>query len=149
MKQTQFCSFFLDGLLFGVQVTNVQEVIRYQEMTRVPMAPTEIAGLINLRGQIVTAIDVRQRLERPKRAEGKQPMNVVIRSHEGAVSLLVDEIGGVVEVDQQRFELPPDTLEGAARELIQGAFKLDDCLLLILDIDKVMDVSQVESQQVI
>jgi purine-binding chemotaxis protein CheW len=134
----QFCTFFLDGLFFGVEVEKVQEVIRHQETTRVPMAPPEIGGLINLRGQIVTAVDLRRRLSLSLREQSKVPMNVVVRSDEGAVSLLVDEIGDVVEVQKDDFEQPPDTLRGEARELILGAYKLKGRLLLLLDTDRAM-----------
>ena len=137
----QFCTFFLNGLFFGVEVLKVQEVIRYQEMTRVPLAPGMIRGLINLRGQIVTAIDLRHRLELPLRAAGQLPMNVVVRSEDGAVSLLVDEIGDVVEIQDDTYESPPETLKGVARDLIQGVYKLKDRLLLILDTEKTVNVS--------
>ena len=129
----QLCTFFLDGHLFGVDAQAVQEVIRFQEMTRVPQAPPSVSGLINLRGQIVTAIDLRRRLGMKPREVGKLPMNVVVRSDDGAVSLLVDQIGDVIEVDAENFETPPDTLQGLARELVQGAYKLDGRLLLLLD----------------
>lgn len=131
----QLCTFFLDGQLFGVDAQTVQEVIRYQEMTRVPKAPQSVSGLINLRGQIVTAIDLRTRLGLTPRPADKLPMNVVVRSDDGAVSLLVDQIGDVIKVDADNFELPPDTLQGPARELVQGAYKLDGRLLLLLQCD--------------
>ena len=137
----QFCTFYLKGLFFGIEVLRVQEVIRYQQMTRVPLAPSMIEGLINLRGQIVTAVDLRRRLELPPRAEGELPMNVVVRSGDGAVSLLVDEIGDVLEISDDIHERPPETLSGVARELIQGVYKLKDRLLLILDTDKTISVS--------
>ena len=132
----QFCTFFLNDLFFGVEVEKVQEVIRFQETTRVPLAPPVVGGLINLRGQIVTALDLRRRLQLPDRSEKDVPMNVVIRTDEGALSLLVDEIGDVVEVQQSDFEKVPDTLGGTARELIRGAFKLKGHLLLLLDTDR-------------
>lgn len=132
----QFCTFHLNNLYFGVEVLKVQEVIRYQEMTRVPLAPAMVQGLINLRGQIVTAIDLRRRFEFPVRKEEHLPMNVVIRTHDGAVSLLVDEIGDVLEADQALFEAPPETLRGPIRELVRGVFKLENRLLLILDTEK-------------
>jgi purine-binding chemotaxis protein CheW len=138
--QTQYCTFFLDGLFFGVPVQQVQEVIRYQELTRVPLAAPEVSGLINLRGQIVTAIDLRRRLSLPPRPEGKKPMNVVVRSEEGAVSLLVDEIGDVQEVEPDLFEPPPPTLHGPARSLIRGAYKLADRLLLVLETQHAVQV---------
>lgn len=137
----QFCTFFVNGLFFGVEVLKVQEVIRYQGMTRVPLAPTTIQGLINLRGQIVTAIDLRRRLELPPRDDEQLPMNVVVRSDDGAVSLLVDEIGDVVEIQDDIFEHPPETLKGVARELVQGVYKLKERLLLILDTEKTVNLT--------
>jgi purine-binding chemotaxis protein CheW len=137
----QYSTFYLNGLFFGVEVLKVQEVIRYQEMTRVPLAPRMIEGLINLRGQIVTAIDLRRRLELPPRAEGQLPMNVVVRTDDGAVSLLVDEIGDVLEIQEDTYERPPETLNGVARELIQGVYKLKERLLLILDTEKTVGLS--------
>lgn len=97
----QYCTFYLDGLFLGVDVRKVQEVIRYQEMTRVPLAASVIQGLINLRGQIVTAVDLRRRLELNERPADQHPMNVVVRTEEGAVSLLVDEIGDVIETTEK------------------------------------------------
>ncbi len=137
----QFCTFFLDGLYFGIDVQKVQEVIRYQEMTRVPLAPRVVRGLINLRGQIVTAIDLRRRLQLADRPGGRLPMNVVVRSAEGAMSLLVDEIGDVVEAPEDTFERPPETLDGVAREVIRGAYKLKDRLLLLLDTEKAVQIT--------
>lgn len=136
----KFCTFTLEGMLFGVEVLKVQEVIRFQEMTRVPLAPFAVRGLINLRGQIVTAIDLRRRLELSERPPDQPPMNVVIRANDEAVSLLVDEIGDVREVDEDAFERPPETLKGVARGLIRGAYKLKDRLLLVLDTEKAMQV---------
>ena len=132
----QFCTFVLDDLYFGVEVLKVQEVIRYQDMTRVPLAPGVVQGLINLRGQIVTAIDLRRRLELSERSGDARPMNVVVRTSDGVVSLLVDEIGDVVEVDDASFERPPDTISGAARALVTGVYKLKDRLLLALDVEQ-------------
>ena len=137
--ERQYCTFFLDGHYFGIGVLEVQEVIRYQEMTRVPLAPAVVRGLINLRGQIVTAIDLRRRLELPDRLDGELPVNIVIRTDDGAVSLLVDEIGDVLQVTEEAFEPPPETLPGAARALIRGVYKLDDRLLLVLDLERLLD----------
>ena len=137
----QFCTFFVNDLFFGVEVLKVQEVIRYQAMTRVPLAPVTIQGLINLRGQIVTAIDLRRRLEQPARDDERLPMNVVVRSEDGAASLLVDEIGDVVEISDDIYEPPPETLKGVARELVQGVYKLKERLLLILDTEKTVSLT--------
>jgi len=135
----QFCTFFVRGLFLGVEVTCIQEVIRYQPLTVVPLTSMVIAGLMNLRGQIVTAIDLRHRLGLPSRDPGVRPINVVVRTAEGPVSLLVDEIGDVIEVEHGAFERPPDTLSGEARGLIRGAYKLKGRLLLVLDVARTLD----------
>jgi purine-binding chemotaxis protein CheW len=137
----QFSTFFVDGLFFGVDVLCVQEVLCYQQMTRVPQAPAVIEGLINLRGQIVTAIDMRRRLGLPERGEDECPMNMVVRTEDGAVSLLVDEIGDVLDVEAAAFERPPENLKGRAREMIQGVYKMKDRLLLVLDTERTVDVA--------
>lgn len=129
----QLCTFFVADLFFGIDVTRVQEVIRSQAMTPVPLAPPMVEGLINLRGQIVTAIDLRRLLELPSREGDLLPMNVVVRHDDGAVSLLVDEIGDVVEVNDESFELPPATLGAGSKELIEGVYKLEQGLLLLLN----------------
>ncbi len=132
----QFCTFFLKDQFFGVPVQKVQEVIRYQEMTRVPLTPPVIRGLINLRGQIVLAIDLRRRFAMEDRPETQLPMNVVVRTEDGPVSFLVDEIGDVLEVDEESFERPPDTVEGQSRELVLGVYKLREQLMLVLDTER-------------
>jgi purine-binding chemotaxis protein CheW len=136
MAEHQYCTFYVDGQYFGIDVLKVQEIIRYQATTRVPLAPPAVRGLINLRGQIVTAIDLRRRLELRERPADQLPFNVVVQTDDGAVSLLVDEIGDVLEVSDSLFDLPPDTLRGTARELIRGACKLENRLLLILDTER-------------
>jgi purine-binding chemotaxis protein CheW len=140
---SQFCTFYLDKLLFGVELKGVQEVIRSLEMTKVPLAPAVVSGLINLRGQIVTAVDLRQRLEMEPAPPGMLAMNVVVRSADGAVSLLVDEIGDVVEVEETSFEPPPETLRGSVRTVILGVHKLNDRLMHVLDIEKACQMAEV------
>lgn len=137
----QFSTFFIDDLFFGVDVLDVQEVLRAQQMTPVPQAPDVVEGLINLRGQIVTAIDLRRRLGVGDRLAGELPMNVVVRTGDGAVSLLVDEIGDVVEVEEKDFEQAPDTLACTSRELIRGVYKLNHELLLVLDTQRSVNIS--------
>jgi purine-binding chemotaxis protein CheW len=133
----QFCTFYLDGRMFGVESQQIQEVMRLVEITEVPLAPRAIGGLMNLRGQIVAAIDLRRRLEFAPRAGENMPMCVVARSTEGAVSLLVDAIGDVVEVDEETFEQPPETLEERLRSVILGVHKLDRELLHVLDAERI------------
>lgn len=136
----QFATFFVDDLFFGVDVLRVQEVLRFQQMTRVPLAPQVIEGLINLRGQIVTAIDMRRRLGLPARDGSQTPMNMVVRSGECAVSLLVDEIGDVLQVESSAYEQPPESLNPEARGLIRGVYKLKDRLLLVLDAEQTVEL---------
>lgn len=141
----QLCTFFLHGLYLGVDVTRVQEVIRYQAMTRVPLAAPEVRGLINLRGQIVTALELRTRLALPPRPDTEKPMNVVIRTGGATVSLLVDEIGDVLEIADDTLEQPPATVTGLTRELVRGVCKLADQLLLVLDTERAIQVDGAET----
>jgi purine-binding chemotaxis protein CheW len=137
----QFCTFLLDGRLFGVPVPQVQEVIRFHQMTPVPLAPPVVEGMINLRGQIVIAIDLRRRLSLPERAGQDLPVNVVVRAADGAISLLVDEIGDVIEVEQSSFETPPETVSQSVRDMILGVHKLEGRLLHVLDTERACQVA--------
>ena len=137
-QSQQLCTFTVAGYTFGVEVQKVQEVLRFQQMTPVPLAPWVVRGLINLRGQIVTAIDLRRRLGLPDAPDGVSPMCVILRTEQGAVSLLVDKIGDVCEVSRDLFEPPPVTLSDLGRELIHGVYKLPDKLLILLDAVRVI-----------
>lgn len=138
MAQTlQFCTFHLDKLLFGVELKAVQEVLRPMDITKVPLASGVVSGLINLRGQIVTAINLRRYLELEPRPSSMLSINVVVHSEDGAVSLLVDEIADVVEVEGSTFEPPPETLRESVRDTILGVHKLNGRLLHVLDAGKV------------
>ncbi len=139
----QFCTFFLDERMFGIDVLKIQEVIRYQETTEVPLAPAVVRGLLNLRGSIVSTIDLRRRFDMPDLQSEALPTNVVTQTTTGLTSLLVDRIGEVVEVDSNDFEFPPDTLQGEARYLIEGVYKLPSGLLLILNVERVMELDPV------
>lgn len=133
----QLCTFVVGGLYLGVGVEHVGEVLRQQQTTAVPLAHQEVAGLINLRGEIVTALDLRRRLGL-ETSDQEPQMNVVLAMGEESVSLLVDEIGEVVTVSEDDFEPPPETVAGPTRELILGAFKLDERLLLLLDTERAL-----------
>lgn len=138
---SQYATFLLDGHYLGVPVCDVQEVLRRQRLTRVPLAPKVVAGLINLRGQIVPALEMREMLHLPARRPGEETFSVVIRTEDGAVSLQVDEIGDVLELDQTSFEAPPRHLDAHLRGLLQGVHKLKGRLLLVLDTGRAVDVS--------
>lgn len=138
----QFCTFALDGHLFGVPVNAVQEVLKQQVTTPVPLAAPEICGLLNLRGQIVTVVDLRVKLGLPARSS-ERAINVVVRTAEGVVSLLVDQIGDVLEPAESSFEAPPDTVPASVRALISAVCKLDDRLMLVLDTELAVTTRQV------
>ena len=131
---TRYATFSVGGLHLGVEVSWVQEVMRHHGSTHVPLAPAGVEGLINLRGEIVTAIDLRVRLGLEPRRETDKALCMVLRLDGGLTSVLVDEIGEVLNVDDDSFELPPDTLDPSSRELIVGAYKLEEALLLVLDV---------------
>ena len=137
---SQLSTFHVGKYLFGVDVSLVQEVVRLQQMTPVPLAVPEIAGLINLRGEVLTAIDLRARLGLPPAEGGREPVNVVVRVDDEPVSLLVDEIGGVLEVSQVPFEQTPSIVDDRVRDLLLGAYTLPDRLLLALNAKRVLEV---------
>ena len=134
----QYSTFRIADLLLGIEVVKVQEVIRNQEMTVVPLAPGAIEGLINLRGQIVIAIDTRRSLGLPRSPHGALPMNIVIHSEDSAVSLLVDEIGDVIDVPVSAYAAVPDNMPSEQRELIEGVYDLNEGLMLVLDTVRVL-----------
>ena len=134
----QYATFLLDGLYFGIEVLKVQEVLRQQPTTPVPLAPPMVRGLINLRGQIVTAVDLRTRLWLSARDGEEPPMNVVVRTADGVVSLLVDAIDDVVEASADDFEAPPETVQARLHHLVRGVYKLPARLLLVLDVDQAL-----------
>jgi purine-binding chemotaxis protein CheW len=137
----QYCTFRLDGHLFGVPVGSVQEVLRQQELTTVPQAPAEVSGLINLRGQIITTLDLRTRLGLGPRPPEASAINVVVRTADGGVvSLLVDEIGDVLEPGEETFELSPETVPAHVRALVPRVCKLDGHLMLVLDTELAVQV---------
>ena len=134
----QYTTFFLEQHYLGINVMQVQEVLSAQDLTRVPLASEMIAGLINLRGKILTAIDLRIRLGFPPRQPGSETMNVVVQLSEGEVCFVVDRIGGVIEVEPEFFEPPPDMLDQRLREVTNGVYKLKDQLLITLDMEAVV-----------
>lgn len=136
----QFVTFVVAGHLVGVRARNVLEVLGYQPITQVPLSPPAVAGLTNLRGEVVTVMDLRHRLGLGTWPGDEQPMSVIVATDDGPVSLLVDEVGDVIDVAHESFEEPPTTLNEHLRELITGAYKLDGALLLSLDVGRVVDV---------
>ncbi|NYI45925.1 purine-binding chemotaxis protein CheW [Nocardioides aromaticivorans] len=137
----QYCTFWVSGLFFGVAVDEVQEVLRLQPMTPVPRADEAVTGLINLRGQIVTAVDLRVRLGLPARAAGEVPMNVIVRSRGEVVSLLVDDIGDVIDTAGVDAQPAPSNMPKEVQDVVRGVRPLPDTILLVLDADRAVDVA--------
>lgn len=136
----QLATFMLDNRLYGVDVERVQEALRMHRLTPVPLAPTAVAGLVNLRGQVVLTIDLRARLGRAPFAPEDEPMMVVVKVDGEAVSLLVDQVGDVLDLKAEQFGPPPPTLEQALRQVVTGVYSLEDGLLLSLDVDLAVTV---------
>jgi purine-binding chemotaxis protein CheW len=129
----QICTFALDGRTFALPVAEIREVVRGLTLTPVPLAADAVRGLVNLRGQIATAVDLRRRLDLPDRAPGPEDVHVVIDGAEGPVCLTVDDVGDVIRVPTSEVEPPPETLRPAVRELVRGICKRDHELVLLLD----------------
>ncbi len=126
--------------MFGIPVLTVQDVLGTQAITRVPLAPPEVAGSLNLRGRIVTAIDVRPRLGMAKRDEGKKPMSVVVE-HDGELySLLVNSVGEVLSLDTKDYQRNPPTLNPRLREFSDGIYRLNGSLLVVLSVASLLNL---------
>lgn len=142
LEQTQqFVTFHVGDLFFGTEAVRVQEVIRHQEMTPIPLAPHAIKGLINLRGQIVTAIDTRCALGLAEVPGSALPMNIIIGAEDGAISLLVDSIGDVLEVPAASYAPVPDNVPARQRDMIEGVYKLRDRLMLLLKTEQLLEIA--------
>lgn len=140
-KTTQLCGFKIGSGFYAISVLDVQEVIKPQLVTKVPASPSYIQGLINLRGQIVTAISLKSLFGLENAAtKNEDYMNIIVRSGESLYSLVVDEILDVIDVDDSTFEATPDTIDEKVRVLISGVYKLDTNLLMLLDLNKTLSI---------
>ncbi|HZH28275.1 MAG TPA: chemotaxis protein CheW [Azospirillaceae bacterium] len=125
--------------LLGLPVLRVQDILGPQQITRVPLAPPEVLGSLNLRGRIVTAIDVRCRLGLPPRDDGKPSMSVVVEHHGDLYSLQVDQVGEVMTLKATDYEANPSTMELTWREVSNGIYRLQDRLLVVVDVDRLLN----------
>lgn len=140
-----FVTMFIEGQMFGIPVLVVQDVLGPQKITRIPLAPPEVAGSLNLRGRIVTAIDVRMRLQLPQRApDAGAGMSVVVDMRGELYSLRVDQVGEVLSLPAARFERNPPTLDPLWREFSTGIYRLEEKLLVILDVPRLLDFTKSE-----
>lgn len=145
-KDRQFCTFYLNHLLFGIASQKIQEVVTYRELRPVPLAPPVVSGLMNLRGQVVVALELRRQLELPERPSNQIPVCLVVHSSVGTVCLIADEVGNVVEVEDDTFEPSPQTLSERLRSVILGVHKLEGQLLHVLDTDRACEVQAAKAQ---
>lgn len=118
----------------GIAVLQVQDVLAPQQITPIPLAPPEVAGSLNLRGRIVTAIDLRIRMGLPRREEGAHTMSIVVEHKNELYSLIVDDVGEVMKVSNKTFERNPPTLDPIWRNYSSGVFRLEEGLLVALDV---------------
>jgi len=143
----QFCTFYLDHLLFGVESLKIQEVVPYRPLRPVPLAPAAVSGLMNLRGQVVVALELRRQLDLPERPAHMTPVCLVLRASEGSVCLLADEVGDVVQVADDTFEPAPQTLPPRLRSMIRGVHKLEHQLMHVLDTDRTCEVQAASEER--
>lgn len=134
-------TFYLGTDLFALEALKVQEIVRFHKMTPVPHAPDYVLGLINLRGQIVTAIDLRHRLTGESANVTEESMNLILKNDDGVCSVVVDDIGDVLEVGAGQLEPPPETMSPMMRAYVQNICKLDRQLLNILDPEKIISAA--------
>jgi len=135
-EDRKICSFFVADLWLGVEVENVQEVIRDLHITPVPLASEQVRGLTNLRGQVIASIDLRRCLHLPDASPGEPPAHLILRTNDGPVSLLVDQMGAVLELGGCARGLSPGVLKGRLSEVVRDTYKLPNRLLLVLDTER-------------
>ncbi len=136
----ELATFYVGNALCGMDILKVQEINKLMQMTKVPQAPDFVLGILNLRGQIVTIIDLGKKLGLGKTDLSQDPRNIIVNSSGGHVGLLVRKISDVVEADMQKKEHAPANMEGIQGEFFTGVYKTDAELIGILDVDKVLSI---------
>jgi purine-binding chemotaxis protein CheW len=144
-NENDVVSMTVAGQLFGIPVQAVQDVLGPQRITRVPLAPGEVAGSLNLRGRIVTAIDVRRRLRLEPRPKEQPGMNVVVESGGELYSLIVDQVGEVLSLPGASYERNPATLDTVWREVSGGIYRLKEGLLIMVDVSRLIGAAKAEA----
>jgi len=137
-QTTEFLSIMIDQQMFGIPVLQVQDVLRQQHVTRVPLAPPEVAGALNLRGRIVTAINVRCRLGLPDLSLETKTMSVVVEHEHELYSLIIDRVGDVLSLPNRSFENVPPTMDTTWRDIANGIFRLDGELMIVVDVARLL-----------
>lgn len=140
----QLCTFRIDRLCFGVDARHVKGVVAGQPLTRVPLAPPAVRGLMNLRGEVVACIDLRPSLGLD--GSNGEYANIILKSSSQPVSLQVDETGDVAEVAESQLEPPPETLPARIREITESVCQREGGLMLVLDVERALELaSEMES----
>ena len=143
--EIEYVTATIGGQLFGLPIGRVLDVFLPERITLVPLSPPEVAGVLNLRGRIVTAIDMRRRLRLPPREKGAAAMNVVVDRSGELYSLIVDSVGEVLSLPAEQFERNPSTLEATWREVSVGVYRLENGLMVVLDVEKLLDIKRAEA----
>lgn len=138
---TEYVTTMIGGQLFGLPISRVQDVFMPERLTRVPLASSDVAGVLNLRGRIVTAIDMRSRLGLPKNDDGRPPMAVGVELRGESYGLLIDTIGEVLKLADDTREVNPVNLDPRMAKLAGGVHRLDGQLMVVLDVDRVLEIS--------
>lgn len=141
-KTRDYLTVIIADQRFGIPVLQIQDVLRQQKVTRIPLAPPEVSGSLNLRGRIVTAIDVRRRLDIPSHNDTRGNMSVVVEHNQELYSLIIDNVGDVLSLNEELFEVNPGTLDPRWKEISNGVFQLKDQLLVIMDVPRLLDSIQ-------
>ena len=139
----KYITFAVGAQLFGIPVDRVQDVFMPQSITLVPLAPKAIGGVLNLRGRIVTALDMRARLGLPDRPEQSQVMAVGIESGGESYGLMIDEVGEVLTLDPSKFEQLPEALDPKWRDVSKSVYHLQDSLIVVFDVDRLLNIDAV------
>lgn len=138
---TEYVTATIGGQLFGLPISRVQDVFMPERLTRVPLASSDVAGVLNLRGRIVTAIDLRARLGLPKDDEGRPPMAVGVDMRGESYGLLIDNIGEVLKLPDDSREVNPVNLDPRMAKMAGGVHRLDGQLMVVLDVDRVLEIA--------
>ena len=138
-EMQEFVTVTIADQMFGIPVLQVHDVLGSVKLTNIPLAPPEVAGALNLRGRIVTCIDIRKRLGLPQADQDHKPMSVVVEHHGEPYSLLIDSVGEVLSLRTDKLEMNPGTMDSRWREVSSGIYRTEDNLLVILQIDRLLD----------
>lgn len=145
LNKNDYVTIWLDGQMCGIPVLEVQDVLSKQVITEVPLSPAAVAGVLNLRGQIVTAINLRKRLNLEELEDSSEEMNIVVEYQNEPYALIIDKVGDVLSLSDEAYEKNPVTLEACWQSVSNGIYRLEDDLLVILDIEKLLTFGEAKA----